>query len=231
MAGGTFQPVFDSLKSNWSGLLWGCFWPLFCTVPKIFFLKKSVSLIYSTLNGQIRIFQYYASDCFHKEMRSAFKHLNSHATQNWNFLRLPPLVIGERMDETFRRCALTTPQLKHIVDMMLYVLRKSLCPRLCLLIFLFMYIQYDVTLCSRKVTWNQSIIMDVITKHWQSIRLWHFEGKRSPFKSCLWNLKNKKKIKFCLTISERHVMLQTYLSLGSTSQDDLEIKDSSLFMV
>lgn len=56
-----------------------------------------------------------------------------------------------------------------------------------------------------------------------------FESKHSYFKRCARNLKNFKNL--CLTLSQRHQMLQAYLTADSLDKAILQVKDSSPFYV
>ena len=69
----------------------------------------------------------------------------------------------------------------------------------------------------------------LILKFGPLIRLWtmRFESKHSYFKRCARNLKNFKNL--CHTLSERHQMLQAYLSAGSVGQTVLQVKGASPF--
>lgn len=69
----------------------------------------------------------------------------------------------------------------------------------------------------------------LILKFGPLIRLWtmRFESKHGYFKRCARHLKNFKNI--CLTLSERHQMLQAYLSAGSACSQFLQVKNSCAF--
>ncbi len=60
-------------------------------------------------------------------------------------------------------------------------------------------------------------------------RLWtmRFESKHSYFKRCARNLRNFKNL--CLTLSDRHQMLQAYLSAGLMDQAVLQVKGGCPF--
>ena len=82
------------------------------------FVKKKW-FTHSILNPQIRQFKYYGSDAFTKpcEFSPQGLRLAGQAVQNWNFLRLQPVIIGDRVQNLTDDVRQLTLQLKDIVDM------------------------------------------------------------------------------------------------------------------
>lgn len=84
-----------------------------------YFIKTKAWFTYSTLNRRIKQFKYCASDASTKpcEVKPKATKLSGQAVQNWNFLRLLPLIIGDRVKDTADDVWQLTLQLKDIVDM------------------------------------------------------------------------------------------------------------------
>ena len=199
-----------------------------------YFIKKKAWFTYSTLNRRIKQFKYCGSDASTKpsEVNPTAYKLSGQAIQNWNFLRLLPLIIGDRVRDTADDVWQLTMQLKDIVDM----------------------------ICAQKISVSQVAYLDVLIqeylesrkalfpeinlkpkhhylRHYPAltlkfgplIRLWtmRFESKHSYFKRCARNLKNFKNL--CFTLSERHQMMQAYLSAGPFGQTVLQVKGGSPF--
>lgn len=63
-----------------------------------FFINKMKWFTYTVLIRRIKRFKYKATDACSKpsEVNPQTLKLNGHAVQNWNFLRLLPLIIGDR---------------------------------------------------------------------------------------------------------------------------------------
>ncbi|KAF7649573.1 hypothetical protein LDENG_00139370 [Lucifuga dentata] len=84
-----------------------------------YFIKKKAWFTYSTLNWLIKQFKYCASDASSKpcEVSPQAAKLSGQAIQNWNFLRLLPVLIGDKVKDTADDVWHLTLQLKDIVDM------------------------------------------------------------------------------------------------------------------
>nr|XP_055051537.1 uncharacterized protein LOC129437435 [Misgurnus anguillicaudatus] len=84
-----------------------------------YFVKTKKWFTYSTLNRRINQFKYCASDASTKPctVKPLAKKLSGQAIQNWNFLRLLPLLIGDLVKDTADDVWQLILQLKDIVDM------------------------------------------------------------------------------------------------------------------
>ncbi|KAK0140165.1 hypothetical protein N1851_022919 [Merluccius polli] len=158
--------------------------------------------------------------------------LSGQAVQNWNLLRLLPLIIGDRVKDTADDVWQLTLQLKDIVDL-ICAQKISVSQVAYLDILIQEYLE------SRKALFPESNLKPkhhylrhypaLILKFGPLIRVWTmcFESKHSYFKRCARNLKNFKNL--CLTLSERHQIFQAYLSAGPMGQVVLQVKDGSPF--
>lgn len=83
------------------------------------FVKEKRWFSYSTLNWRIKQFRYQASDASTKssEVSPQASKLSGQAVQNWNLLRLLPLIVGDRVKDTTDDVWQLTLQLKDIVDL------------------------------------------------------------------------------------------------------------------
>lgn len=201
-----------------------------------YFVKQKKWFTYSTLNRRIYQFKYCLSDASTKPCRvkPLAKKLSGQAIQNWNFLRLLPVIIGDRVKDTADDVWQLTLQLKDIVDMVC-------AQKISVSQVAFLDVLIQEYLESRKALFPSTTLKPkhhylrhypaLILKFGPLIRLWtmRFESKHSYFKRCARNLKNFKNL--CFTLSQRHQMLQAYLSAGSLGQGVLQVKDSSPFYV
>ncbi len=199
-----------------------------------YFIKKKTWFTYSILNRRIKQFKYCGSDASTKpcEVSPHGVKLSGQAVQNWNFLRLLPLIIGDRVKDTADDVWQLTLQLKDIVDMI--CAQKISVPQVA-----YLDVLIQEYLESRKTLFPETGLKpkhhylrhypEMILKFGPLIRRWtmRFESKHSYFKRCARNLKNFKNL--CLTLSERHQLLQAYLSAGSMSKPVFQDKDGSPF--
>ena len=84
-----------------------------------YFIKKNKWLTYSLLNRRISQFKYKGSDALTKPspVNSELNKLSGQAIQNWNLLRLLPVLIGDKVQNPEDDVWQLTLQLKDIVDM------------------------------------------------------------------------------------------------------------------
>ncbi|XP_055021248.1 uncharacterized protein LOC129412157 [Boleophthalmus pectinirostris] len=201
-----------------------------------YFIKKKKWFTYSTLNRRIYQFKYCLSDASSKpcQVKPLAKKLSGQAIQNWNFLRLLPVIIGDKVKDTTDDVWQLTLQLKDVVDMVC-------AQKISVSQVAFLDVLIQEYLESRKALFPSTTLKPkhhylrhypaLILKFGPLIRLWtmRFESKHSYFKTCARNLKNFKNL--CFTLSQRHQMLQAYLSAGSLGQAVLQVEDSSPFYV
>jgi len=84
-----------------------------------YFIKKKQWLTYSILNRRIKQFKFKGTDALTKPcaVNSEVPKLSGQAIQNWNFLRLLPVLIGDKVQNPEDDVWQLTLQLKDIVDM------------------------------------------------------------------------------------------------------------------
>ena len=199
-----------------------------------YFIKKKKWLTYPLLNRRIKQFQYKGSDALTKPcaVNSEVAKLSGQAIQNWNLLRLLPVLIGDKVQNPEDDVWELTLQLKDIVDM-ICAQKISLSQVAYLDILIQEYLE------SRKCLFPETTLKPkhhfmrhypaLILKFGPLIRVWtmRFESKHSYFKRCARHLKNFKNI--CLTLAERHQLLQAYLAVGPGCTQLLQVKDSCIF--
>ena len=197
-------------------------------------IKKKKWFTYTILNRRIKQLKYKATDASSKpcEVSPHTLKLSGHAVQNWNFLRLLPLIIGDKVQDPEDNVWQLLLQLKDIVDLICaQQISKAQVAYLDVLI--------QEYLETRKALFPEINLRPkhhflrhypgLILKFGPLMRVWamRFESKHSYFKRCTRHLKNFKNL--CLTLSERHQMFQAFLSAGSVSPPALQIKDGSPF--
>lgn len=199
-----------------------------------YFIKTNKWFTYTILNRCIKQFKYKGTDASSKPCEVSPKTLkiSGQAVQNWNFLRLLPVIIGDKVQNPQDNVWQLTLQFKDIVDL--------ICAQK---IFKAQVTFLDV-LIQEYLETRKALFPDIklrpkhhylrhypglILKFGPLIRLWtmRFESKHSYFKRCSRHLKNFKNL--CLTLSERHQMFQAFLSAGPVSPPALQIKDVSPF--
>lgn len=199
-----------------------------------YFIKKKKWLTYSLLNRRIKQFKYKGSDALTKPstVHADANKLTGQAIENWNFLRLLPVLIADKIQNAEDDVWQLTLQLKDIVDM-ICAQNISVAQVAYLDVIIQEYLE------SRKLLFPDSLLKPkhhylrhypaLILKFGPLIRLWtmRFESKHGYFKRCARHLKNFKNI--CLTLSERHQLYQAYLSAGLGYDQVLQVKDSCVF--
>lgn len=200
-----------------------------------YFIKTKKWFTYSILNRRIKQFKYKGSDALTKpcSVNPVACKLSGQAVQNWNFLRLLPVLIGDKVQDPDDDVWQLTLQLKDVVD--LVCAQKISVPQVA-----YLEITIQDYLDSRKGLFPENHLKPkhhylrhypaLILKFGPLIRLWtmRFESKHAYFKRCARHLKNFKNI--CLTLSERHQMFQAYLSAGLGCSQLLHVKNSCTFV-
>lgn len=199
-----------------------------------YFINKKKWFTYTILNRRIKQFEYKATDACSKpcEVSPQTLKLSGHAVQNWNFLRLLPLIIGDKVHDPQDNVWQLLLQLKDVVDL-ICAQQISIAQVAYLDVLIQEYLETrktqfpDINLRPKHHYLRH--YPGLILKFGPLIRLWtmRFESKHSYFKRCTRHLKNFKNL--CLTLSERHQMFQAFLSAGSVSPPALQIKDGSQF--
>lgn len=197
-------------------------------------IKKKKWFTYSLLNRRIKQLKYKGSEALTKPcaVNPDSAKLSGQAIQNWNFLRLLPVLIGDKVQNHEDEVWQLALQLKDIVDL---ICAQNI--SLSQIAYLDILIQEYLEL--RKMLFPEVQLKPkhhylrhysaLILKFGPLIRLWtlRFESKHSYFKRCARHLKNFKNI--CQTLSERHQMYQAYLLAGQECSKLLQVKDSCAF--
>lgn len=198
------------------------------------FIKKKKWFTYSLLNRHIKQFKYKGSEALTKPcaVNPDGAKLSGQAVQNWNLLRLLPVLIGDKVQNYEDEVWQLALQLKDIVDL-ICAQKISLSQ----IAYLDILIQEYLEL--RKMVFPEMPLKPkhhylrhyaaLVLKFGPLMRLWtlRFESKHSYFKRCARHLKNFKNI--CQTLSERHQMFQAYLLAGQECSKLLQVKDSCAF--
>lgn len=199
-----------------------------------YFIKKKKWFTYSLLNQRIKQFKYKGTDALTKPcaVNPEASKLSGQAIQNWNFLRLLPVIIGDKIQNPEDDVWQLMLQLKDIVDF-ICAQKNSLSQVTYLDVLIQEYLE------SRKCQFPETPLKPkhhflrhypgLILKFGPLIKVWtmRFESRHSYFKRCARHMKNFKNI--CLTLSERHQMFQAYLSAGPGCIQLLHVKDSCTF--
>ena len=203
------------------------------------YIKRLVTVgkhfTYTQLNRIISTFKYVQNDSTSRpcEVRADSEKLGGNASQNWCFLRLLPLLVGDRIknpleDEVWQLCL----QLREIVAMI--TAPKIHANQVAYLkVLLEHYIHSRATLFPDKPLKPKHHYLlhypGLILHFGPLIRLWtlRFESKHSFFKQCARKLHNFKNLNS--TLAERHQLLQAYLQAGSLFPPTVQIQHADEF--
>jgi hypothetical protein len=195
-------------------------------------IKKKKWFTYSLLNRRIKQFKYKGSEALTKPcaVKPDGAKLSGQAVQNWNLLRLIPVLIGDKVqyhkDEVWQLAL----QLKDIADL-ICAQKMSLSQIAYVDILIQEYLEM------RKLLFPEIQLKPkhhylrhysaLLLKFGPLMRLWtlRFESKHSYFKRCARHLKIFKNI--CQTLSERHQMYQVLA--GQECGTLLQVKESCAF--
>ena len=163
------------------------------------FISKKKWFTYTILNRRINQLKYKATDAGSKpcEVSPHTLKLSGHAVQNWNFLRLLPLIIGDKVQDPQDNVWQLILQLKDIVDL------------ICAQQISKAQVAYLDVLIQEYLETRKALFPDInlrpkhhfmrhypglILKFGPLIRVWtmRFESKHSYFKRCARHLKNFK---------------------------------------
>ena len=184
------------------------------------FVKKENYFTYEQLNRLITRFKYLGSDAENKpcELKNSADKIGGHAVQNWYFLRLLPLLVGDRIKDKENPVWIQLLLLTEIVDLIcapeisldqVALLKDHITGYLCDRVALFP--EQPVTPKHHFLAHYPGLIL-----HFGPlIRVWtlRFESKHSYFKNCARKLRNFKNV--CSTLADRHQLLQAYLTEGT----------------
>ena len=192
---------------------------------KYFVQKKWFT--YEQLNRAIGQFKYIGADA--KDKPSVLPRSNDklcgQAVQNWVFLRLFPIIIGNWIVNYTDDVWQLVLKLREIVQMIV-ALRISVdqIGYLKCLISEYLYDRKHLFPEQRFIPKHHYLAhyADLILQFGPLIRVWtmRFESKHKYFKQCVRKCQNFKNA--CKTVSERHQLLQAYLSTGSLFGEQVE---------
>lgn len=199
-----------------------------------YFIKTKKWLTYTQLNRRIKQLKYKGSEALTKPVavNSDLDRLSGQAVQNWNLLRLLPVLIGDKIQDPEDDVWQLALQLKDIVDL-ICAQKISLSQVTYLDVIIQEYLEARMCLFPESPLKPKHHFLrhypELILKFGPLIRVWtmRFESKHSYFKRCARNLKIFKNP--CLTLSERHQMFQAYLATGGGCNQILQVKDSCTF--
>ena len=196
------------------------------------FVKKDKYFTYEQLNRLITRFKYLGSDAENKpcELKYGADKIGGHAVQNWYFLRLLSLLVGDRIKDKENPVWIQLLLLREIVDLIC-------APKISLDQVALLKDQITEYLCDRVTLFPEQPVTPkhhymahypgLILHFGPLMRVWtlRFESKHSYFKNCVRKLRNFKNI--CSTLADRHQLLQAYLSEGTFFPPQL-LTDSTL---
>ncbi|XP_070406925.1 uncharacterized protein [Nothobranchius furzeri] len=192
---------------------------------------------YLQLNRCKNQFRYEGNDGKDKpaDLSPSSNKLSGHAVQNWCFLRLLPLMVGDRIkDPCENEVWLIILQLREIVGLICApVITEGQVAYLKVLIE-----EYIVTRTRlfpiaplRPKHHYLCHYPSLIIHFGPLIRLWtlRFESKHTFFKQCARKLHNFRNL--CKTLAERHQLLQAYLSVGNLFPPLVQAEKGTCFHV
>lgn len=200
-------------------------------------LVQEKHFTYLQLNRCKNQSKYQGNDASNKpaDMSPGSERLSGHAVQNWCFLRLLPLFVGDRIkDPSENEVWQLILQLREIVEL---VCAPAITAGQ--VAYLKVLIEEYVFSCQR--CFPASLLkpkhhylchyLELILHFGPLIRLWtlRFESKHTFFKQCARTLHNFNNL--CKTPAERHQLLQAYLSAGSLFPSDVHVYEGTDFYV
>ncbi|XP_052433435.1 uncharacterized protein LOC127974294 [Carassius gibelio] len=183
-------------------------------------VKVDRQFTYLELNRRISQFKFLGNDNCDRpcEINPGSEKLSGHAVQNWCFLRMLPMLIGDQIEspgenEVWQLILL----LREIVALVCApVIYSGQIGYLRVLIDEYLYFRKHMfpTYSLRPKHHYLSHYPELIIHFGPLIRLWtlRFESKHMYFKQCVRKLHNFKNL--CFTLSERHQLLQAFLHAG-----------------
>lgn len=190
---------------------------------------------YSELNRRITQFKFLGSDANDKpaEVKPGSGKLSGHAVQNWCFLRLLPLFVGDKIVNP------TENEVWQLVLLLRQIVELICAPAISTDQVAYLQVLIDEYIHFRRVTFPDFPLKpkhhyichypELIVHFGPLIRLWtlRFESKHSYFKECARKLHNFKNL--CATLAERHQLLQAYLGEGSFFPQFIQVENGTDF--
>jgi len=193
-----------------------------------YFVKTAKFFSYNQLNRRISLFRYIGSDADNKpcEVKDGGDKLGGHAVQNWYFLRLLPLLIGDQISDKSNTIWRLLLLLRNVVELVcapkitenqVSWMKEIICE--------YLYMR-RISFPDNPMTPKHHYLMhygDLTLQFGPLVRVWtmRFESKHSYFKSCARKLRNFRNL--CQMLADRHQMLQAFLSAGSLFPSQLAV--------
>lgn len=199
-------------------------------------MSKEKNFTYVQLNRRINQFKYLGNDANNKpsEVNPGAGKLSGHAVQNWCFLRMLPVLIGDKIkcpeDSVAWQLIL---QLREIVELVC-------APTISTGQVAYLRVLIDEYLQTRTQSFGEHPLKpkhhylnhypELIIQFGPLIRLCtlRFESKHTYFKQCARKLHNFKNL--CKTLAERHQLLQSFLSTGSLFPPSVVVEKGTEFI-
>lgn len=200
-------------------------------------LVKEKHFTYLQLNRCKNQFKYQGNDGNDKPaaLSPGCERLSGHAAQNWCFLRLLPLLVGDRIKN---------PCDNEIWQLILQL--REIVKHVCAPAITAGQVAYLKVIIEEYIYYRKKLFPDHPLKpkhhylcHYPEliiyfgplICLWtlRFESKHTFFKQCARKLHNFKSL--CKTLAERHQLLQVYLSAGNLFPPPIQVEKGTEFYV
>ncbi|KAF7640992.1 hypothetical protein LDENG_00001030, partial [Lucifuga dentata] len=200
-------------------------------------VNEQKEFTYLQLNQRINRFRYLGNDANNKpcDVNSGTEKLSGHAVQNWTLLRLLPVLIGDKIHSPLEN------EVWQLILQLRQIVELICAPAITTDQTAYLKVLIDEYIVSRKETFPSHPLKpkhhyllhypDLTMCFGPLIRLWtlRFESKRTYFKQCARKLHNFKNL--CSTLSERHQLLQAYLSAGTVFPPSVVVERSTDFYV
>lgn len=196
-------------------------------------VKVDKQLTYLELNRRISQFKYLGNDANDKPCEVIPGSDKLSAVQNWCLLRLLPVLIGEKIESPGEN------QVWQLVLQLREMVSLICAPAISSGQIAYLRVLIDEYLCFRKQAFPDQQLKpkhhyvshypELIIRFGPLIRLWtlRFESKHTYFKQCARKLHNFKNV--CLTLAERHQLLQVYLNGGNLFPPDVLVEKAAAF--
>ncbi|CAN8007415.1 unnamed protein product [Ixodes pacificus] len=183
---------------------------------------------YDYLNIKIMALKYSARDLRNRPCKVSSKSdkLAGHAMQNWTFLRLLPLYVGDKVIDPSDSVWQLSLELMEVVDLLM-------APKITYAQVAYLKVLIQTYLHNRKALFPDVKLRpkhhymlhygDLIQEFGPLSHVWtlRFESKHQYFKNCIRSTKNFKNV--TKTLSERHQFFQTFLTSRGLFPPDVEL--------
>ncbi|KAJ8671567.1 hypothetical protein QAD02_002826 [Eretmocerus hayati] len=199
-----------------------------------FISKKWITL--KELNHRIDTFPYSAEDRCDKPctIQKLTGKLTGGACQIWNFLRILPILIGDKIDDYTDdtwRCLLLLGEIVEIICSP--TIHKSCIPYLDTLIQEYLYLR-ELSFPDHRLRPKHHYLThypQLILLYGPLIKVWtlRYESKHKFFKKTIRTRQNFKNV--VKTASEKHELLQSYICLGADARLELDLGEFQQFNI